>query len=342
MRRFCGWRETLFTYAEKRGGMTEQLTIPPGVELIGECLPGEADQETILLRDWNYVWRIPRLDVQITPWQDSVVAAQRTIASARREQAEQALQRKDYQEASRLYARACVELVAADASFRSIGQARMERAVSLICAEAEEAQIVTQLEQAANVYHLAFDEWSVKLAGEHIAVADEASQVQIFLAQQYLALEEHEKARACVEQVLEWNKRITKRYTRKVELLLLAAELLFQLGESARGAATLKTADRFFQQQVVRYVSYDEQAARVQRRLNKLKAKAHPNTQTIAFTITADISDDLETILSTLEQADIAGLVIPTQTRQVPKGTSSRHGIVYTAKLHFKPSGAHV
>ncbi len=197
-----------FRYTEKRGGMTEQLTIPPGVELIGECLPGEADQEKILLSGWDYVWRIPRTDVQLLTWGDSIVAAQRTVAFAHNEQAAQAFERKDYQTAERLYAQACVELVAADASFRTIGQARMERAISLICAEAEDAQIVAQLEQAANVYHWAFDEWRVKLAGEHIAVAEEASQIQVFLAQQYLALEEHEKARACVEHVLTWNKRI--------------------------------------------------------------------------------------------------------------------------------------
>jgi hypothetical protein len=318
--------------------MTEHLTIPPGVELIGECLPSDTDQEAILLRDWNYVWRIPRADVQVSSWEGSVVAAQRTIASARREQAEQALKREDYPAAERLYAQASVELVAADASFRTIGQTRMERAISLICTEADGEQIVAQLEQAAIVYEWAFSEWETRMAREHIAVAEEASQVQVFLAQQYQALEEDAKALASVERVLAWNKRITKRYTRKVELLLLAAEVLFQLGEGERGTATLKTADRFFQQQVVMSVSYDEQAARVGRLLNKLKVQESPSAQAFSFTITAETSDDLETILSTLEEAGIEELVIPTQIRQVPKGASARHGVLYTAKLHYKPT----
>jgi tetratricopeptide (TPR) repeat protein len=328
-----------FTYAVKRGGMTEILSIPPGVELIGECFPGEADQETILFRDWNYIWRIPRSDVQISPWQDSVVAAQRTMASARQKLAEQAMQREDYPMSERLYAQVGVELVAADASFRTIGQARMERAIALILTEADDEQINAQLEQAASAYEWAFSARETKMAGEHIAVADEASQVQVYLAQQYMALEEDAKALACIEQILAWNKRITKRYPRKVELLLLAADLLFKLGESARASAVLKTADRFFQQQVVMHTSYDEQAARVGRHLNELKANEHPSAQPFICTLTADTPDDLEALLSALRGAGIDGLTLPTTMSRVPKGASPRHGVVYAAKLRYKPNG---
>ena len=40
-----------------------------------------------------------------------------------------------------------------------------------------------------------------------------------------------------------------------------------------------------------------------------------------------------------LREADIEGLTLPATFSRVPNGASSRHGVVYTAKLRYKSSG---
>ena len=317
-----------------------QINIAPGAELIGICPPDEPSEGAYQFFGEDYAWIIPCEDVTVTPVEGSVVAEQRVLARERAEAAAKAFEREDYREAVRLYGLAAFEEMAANGSFHGIGRLLMDRAIALVKAEAEEELIEEQLELAARMYEWALTEagWGPRLSTEHITIAEEASQIQVFLATQYLAQEEHAKARACLERLLELNKRITKRYTVKVELLLYAADLYLQLGDTREGSRVLKEADRFFQQQVVMHTDYDERAARVARQLQKLKGKGQPSTQAMAYTLTADTADDLQALLSALREADVEGLTLPTTTSRVPKGTSSRHGVVYTAKLRYKPS----
>ena len=329
------------SFAEQRQRVQAQLVVPPGAELIGVCAPGEPREGAYQFFGEDYAWIIPCEDVTAAPFVGSVVAEQRVLARERSEAAEAAFGREDYREAARLYDLAAFEELAAGGSFHGIGRLLMDHAIALVKAEAEENVIERQLELANRIYEWALTEaeWGHKLSTEHITIAEEASQIQVFLATRHLAKEEHAKARACLERLLDLNKRITKRYTVKVELLVYAADLYLQLGDTQEGSRVLQAADRFFQQQVVMQTAYDERAAGVARHLQRIKAKGQLSQQTMAYTLTANTADELQALLSALREADIEGLTLPTTFSRVPKGSSSRHGVVYTAKLRYKPSG---
>lgn len=328
------------TYEKVRGGTQAQLTVPAGTHVVGICAQGEPTADCYHLLGEHYAWVIVGQDVTVTVLDADypLVNAQNALAEEHEQQASEHFERKNYRMAQHLYDIASVELIAANGSLWSISRIQMNRVIALVKEEAASELITSQLEQVASTYELALAEGGPSFYGEQIAVAEEASQVQVFLARQYASSDESQKAFKSVERLLELNKLIKKRYQSKVELLLHAAEILLQLEDSVQAAKVVANADRFFQQQLVSQTSYNDDVKQLGQRLERLKAQGSVSAHDISFVMTADTRDDLETILAALRGMNLDGLVFPKTVRRVQKGKSVRHGYIYTAKMHLKRS----
>ncbi len=331
------WRASV-REASQEGGNAE--VVPQGTQLVGvwEALP-PVEEGRCAVRVNGTPWTadrdnviVTRLDPATVPWKE-----QERIANAHLAQAKEASRQGKDEEARQHYGRALVELEASGKSAIEITAERLLYAFLLAKAE-RTADAMAQMDRAAR----ACEAVAVHpIYGKNLNEAELAAQALIALGHTALYAADLDEAvrrrtmRQTVERLLAMNKLIKKRYETKVTLLLTAAELLHALGETHEATTLLEQADTFYQQQLAIMEGWPtiepitQHLHRVKARLRQIKRQ-----RTMKFQVTAATADDLDELLSALQER-LPGLRVTKGTTPGRPGKSTRAGVRYTAHLSW-------
>ena len=311
-----------------------------GTQLVGvwETLsPAEEGRCAVSVHGTRF--SVDRDDVAVTRLNPALVAwkEQERIADKHLAQAKNAERQGKNDEAQQHYARALVELEASGKSAVEIAAERLLYAFLLAKAD-RTTEAMAQMDRAAR----ACEAVAVHpIYGKNLNEAELAAQALIALGHTVLYATDLDKAvrqrtmRQTVERLLAMNRLIKKRYETKVTLLLTAAELLHALGETHEAMTLLEQADTFYQQQLAIMEGWPSiepitsHLQRVKERLRQVKRE-----RTMKFQVTAATADDLDLLLSALQEK-LPGLRVTRGTTPERPGKSTRAGVRYTAHLSW-------
>jgi tetratricopeptide (TPR) repeat protein len=324
--------------ASEDGGNAEGVL--QGTQLVGvwEALsPAEEGQCAVHVNGTRL--SVDRDDVAVTRLDQECIARieQERIASEHLAQAKTAERQGKDDEAQQHYARALVELEASGKAPVEIAAERLLYAFLLAKAD-RTSEAMVQMDRAAR----ACEAVAVHpIYGKNLNEAELAAQALIALGQTALYATDLDEVhrqrtmRQVASRLLAMNKLIKKRYETQVTLLLTAAELLHALGETHEAMTLLEQADTFYQQQLAIMEGWPtiepitSHLQRVKARLRQVKREC-----TMKFQVTAATADDLNLLLSALQER-LPGLRVTKGVTPERPGKSTRAGVRYTAHLSW-------
>ncbi|HET8851958.1 MAG TPA: hypothetical protein VFN02_05485, partial [Ktedonobacteraceae bacterium] len=293
-------------FADDDGGNAEAVL--QGTQLVGvwEALsPAEEGRCAVSVN--GAPWTVDRDDVAVTRLDPECIARieQERIAGEHLAQAKTAERQGKDDEAQQHYARALVELEASGKAPVEIAAERLLYAFLLAKAD-RTSEAMVQMDRAAR----ACEAVAVHpIYGKNLNEAELAAQALIALGHTALYATDLDEVhrqrtmRQVASRLLAMNKLIKKRYETKVTLLLTAAELLHALGETHEAMTLLEQADTFYQQQLAIMEGWPtiepitSHLQRVKARLCQIKRE-----RTMKFQVTAATADDLDVLLSALQE----------------------------------------
>ncbi len=329
---------TSSTFAGEQGEDAE--VVPQGTQLVGVWeVEQPAEEGTCAVNINGTTWTFDREDV----WLRQVALTlptckeQERIADEHLAQAKNAERQGKDEEAWQYYARALVELEASGKSAVEIAAERLLYAFLLAKAD-RTAEAMTQMDRAAR----ACEAVAVHpIYSKNLNEAELAAQALIALGHTALYAADLDEAvrrptmRQTVERLLAMNQLIKKRYETKVTLLLTAAELLHALGETHEAMTLLEQADTFYQQQLAIMEGWPT-IEPITQHLHRIKARLRQikRARTMKFQITAATADDLDVLLSALQEK-LPGLRVTKGVTPERPGKSTRAGVRYTAHISW-------
>ena len=276
--------------------------------------------------------RLRQVALTIPIWKE-----QERIAGEHLAQAKTAERQGKDEEARQYYARALVELEASGKSAVEIAAERLLYAFLLAKAD-RTAEAMAQMDRAAR----ACEAVAVHpIYGKNLNEAELAAQALIALGHTALYATDLDEVhrqrtlRQVASRLLAMNRLIKKRYETKVTLLLTAAELLHALGEVREAMTLLEQADTFYQQQLAIMEGWSTiepitgHLQRVKARLRQVKRE-----RSMKFQITAATADDLDVLLSALQER-LPGLRVTKGITPERPGKSTQAGVRYTAHISW-------
>ena len=331
------WRASV-RFADEEGG--NAAVVPQGTQLVGvwEALP-PAEAGRCAVRVNGTPWTADRDDVIVTrldqaavPWKE-----QERIANAHLAQAKEASRQGQDEEARQHYARALVELEASGKAESEMAADRLSYAFLLTRAD-RVSDAMAQMDRAAR----ACEAVAVHpIYGKNLNEAELAAQALIALGQTVLYATDLDEAvrrrrlRQTALRLLAMNRLIKKRYETKVTLLLTAAELLHALGETHEAQSSLDQADTFYQQQLAIMAGWPtiEPITTQLQRVKAIIGKAQ-RERTMKFQLTSATADDLEVLLSALQE-QLPGVRVTRGVTAERPVKSTRAGVRYTAHISW-------
>ncbi len=329
---------TSSTFAGEQGEDAE--VVPQGTQLVGVWEVEQPAEEGAFAVSINgTTWTFDREDVRLRQvaltipiWKE-----QERIAGEHLTQAKTAERQGKDDEARQYYARALVELEASGKSAVEIAAERLLYAFLLAKAD-RTAEAMAQMDRAAR----ACEAVAVHpIYGKNLNEAELAAQALIALGHTALYATDLDEVhrqrtlRQVASRLLAMNRLIKKRYETKVTLLLTAAELLHALGEAREAMTLLEQADTFYQQQLAIMEGWSTiepitgHLQRVKARLRQVKRE-----RSMKFQITAATADDLDVLLSALQER-LPGLRVTKGITPERPGKSTRAGVRYTAHISW-------
>ncbi len=329
---------TSSTFAGEQGEDAE--VVPQGTQLVGVWeVEQPAEEGTCAVSINGTTWTFEREDVglsqvalKIPIWKE-----QERIAGEHLAQAKAAERQGKDEEARQHYARALVELEVSGKSAVEIAAERLLYAFLLAKAD-RTTDAMAHMDRAAR----ACEAVAVHpIYGKNLNEAELAAQALIALGHTAPYATDLDEAvrrrtmRQTVERLLAMNRLIKKRYETKVTLLLTAAELLHALGETKEAMTLLEQADTFYQQQLTIMEGWStiepitQHLQRVKARLRQVKRE-----RTMKFQVTGSTADDLDLLLSALQER-LPGLRVTRGTTPERLVKSTRAGVRYTAHISW-------
>ena len=325
-------------FADEDGGNAE--VVLQGTQLVGvwEAL-SPAEEGRCAVSVHGTAWTVDQDDVAVIRLDPERRARieQEHIAGEHLALAKTAERQGKDDEARQYYARALVELEASGKSAVEIAGERLLYAFLLAKAE-RTSEAIAQMDRAARTCEGVAVH---PIYGKNLNEAELAAQALIALGHTVLYAADLDEAvrRRTMHQVasrlLAMNKLIKKRYETKVTLLLTAAELLHALGETHEAMTLLEQADTFYQQQLAGMRGWPtiepitSHLHRVKARLRQVK-----HERTMKFQVTAATADDLDVLLSALQEK-LPGLRVTRGITPERPGKSTRAGVRYTAHISW-------
>jgi len=316
---------------------TDSLFVPEGTKLIGRWANEQTeDEESCTVEIGREPWDIPYAAAQITCPLDRFVewGAQEPIAQEHFDRAKEAGSQGRWEESMLLYARSMVEYEACGMPRTRLAKHYLDVAFALLDAKKHE-DAIAPLEKAAAAYEEGGSDELNRVFGAHLDYAVEAARASMLLMVLYILKEDEKQVRKAIGRLLALNKLIKKRYETKVEILLTLADGFSFLEDEKQALDYLMQAKRFYSQQLAREVAYSREVQSIAEHLGRLESDLQDSDEprAIKFTLTAATSDDLDAILSTLRESNIADLVVTRSGRQRSK--SPRQADLYTANIRI-------
>ncbi len=324
--------------ASEDGGNAEAVL--QGTQLIGvwEALP-PAEERRCAVSVHGIPWKVDRDDVAVSRLDPECIAwkEQERIASEHLAQAKSAERQGKDEEARQYYARALVELEASGKFAVQIAAERLLYAFLLAKAD-RTTEAMAHMDRAAHACEAVALH---PMYGKNLNEAELAAQALIALGHMALYAIDLDEAvrrrtmRQTVERLLAMNRLIKKRYETKVTLLLTAAELLHALGETHEAMTLLEQADTFYQQQLAEMRGWPT-IEPITQHLQRIKARLRQvrRQRTMKFQVTAATADDLDLLLSALQER-LPGLRVTRGTTPERAIKSTRAGVRYTAHISW-------
>lgn len=275
-------------------------TIPEGTRLIGIWNTEQPkDTRVCALTVNNTSWTIAKSQVRMSPMEKPL--GQVDIAGEDEEQAIACEEHEDYVGAQTFWARVIVEYAACGWPPVRLALYRKRRA-DILLRLGQYAEAVYELEHAAQAYSgQAYDPLN-RAVGIYLDYAEQAVDTLIPLATIHLQhTHDPMRARVAVEQLAELNTLITKRYERKVRLLLTLCGFFLDLGERREALTFFDQANRLYTQQLAG-IADRSSLLPVTAHLHLIKERLQTSrrARTINFGVTTHRSDDIEDLLALL------------------------------------------
>ncbi len=315
--------------------------VPTGTQLVGVWeadQPMEEDRCAVSINGTTWTFdredvALSRLDRACIPWKEQARIAAEHLALAKTAER----QGKD-EEARQHYARALVELEASGNVESEMAPDRLSYAFLLTRAD-RISDAIAQMERAARACEAAATVHP--LYGKDVNEAELAAHALIALGRTVLLAPDLDPVyrqrtlRQTALRLLAMNKLVKKRYETKVTLLLTTAELWDALGETREAQFYLDQADTFYQQQLAIMAGWPtiEPITTQLQRVKAIIGKAQ-RERTMKFQLIAATADDLEVLLSALQE-QLPGVRVTRGVTAERPVKSTRAGVRYTAHISW-------